>query len=62
MDRSTIVSCDCHAAATPAEYRKYRELAYREGYDAWVANPEAVRRLTCRTCGPAFRSKGRRPG
>ena len=53
MDRLTIVSCDCHAAATPAEYRKYLDPAYRERYDALQANPEAVRRRAAQIIGPS---------
>ncbi len=52
MDRLTIVSCDCHAAATPAEYREYLDPAYRERYDALQANPEAVRRRSAQIIGP----------
>ena len=53
MDRLTIVSCDCHAATTPAEYREYLEPAYPEGYDALQANPEAVRRRAAQIIGPS---------
>lgn len=59
MDRLTIVSCDCHAATTPAEYREYLEPAYPEGYDALQANPEAVRRRAAQIIGPSAPSGDR---
>ena len=38
MDPLLIVSCDCHAGATPAEYRRHLDPAFRERYDAWRAD------------------------
>ncbi len=40
-DRLLVVSCDCHAGGTPAEYRELLDPAYRERYDAWVADAAA---------------------
>jgi len=52
MDRLTLVSCDCHAAATPAEYRARLDPAYRAAYDALLANPAAVERRAAQVIGP----------
>jgi len=41
MARIPIVSCDCHAGATPAEYRSRLDPGYRERYDAWLADRAA---------------------
>lgn len=47
----TIVSCDCHAGATPAEYREYLEAAYRDRYDALLASPEILARRSAEVVG-----------
>jgi len=52
MDRLTLVSCDCHAAATPAEYRERLEPAFRSAYDAMLADVHALRRRTAQVIGP----------
>ena len=52
MDPLTIVSCDCHAAATPAVYRDYLEPAYRARYDALLADPAAIARRAAAIIGP----------
>ena len=52
MDRLTIVSCDCHAAASPVVYRDYLEAAYRARYDALLADPAAVARRAADIIGP----------
>lgn len=52
MSRLTIVSCDCHAAASPAVYRDYLEPAYRQRYDALLADPGAVARRAAQIIGP----------
>ena len=38
MDPLLIVSCDCHAGGTPDEYRRHLDPAFRERYDAWLAD------------------------
>jgi predicted TIM-barrel fold metal-dependent hydrolase len=38
MDPLLIVSCDCHAGASPDEYRAHMDPSFREGYDAWRAD------------------------
>ncbi|MEZ4334339.1 MAG: amidohydrolase family protein [Myxococcota bacterium] len=52
MDRITLVSCDCHAAATPAVYRDYLEAPFRARYDAMIADPAAVHRRATQVIGP----------
>ncbi|MBK7951575.1 MAG: amidohydrolase [Deltaproteobacteria bacterium] len=52
MDRLTIVSCDCHAAARPEVYREYLEADLRTRYDAMIASPEAVARRAAQVIGP----------
>lgn len=56
MERLTIVSCDCHAGATPDEYRDYLEPAYRDRYSAMIADPEAIRRRAADVIGPRIPS------
>jgi predicted TIM-barrel fold metal-dependent hydrolase len=41
MERLLVVSCDCHAGGSPAEYRSHLEPAFRERYDAWLADRAA---------------------
>jgi predicted TIM-barrel fold metal-dependent hydrolase len=52
MERITIVSCDCHAGATPDEYRDYLEPGYRDRYDAMMADPVAIQRRAEEVVGP----------
>ncbi len=52
MDPLTIVSCDCHAAASPAVYREYLEASFRDRYDALLADPAAVARRAAQIIGP----------
>src|SRR5262249_14324284 len=42
MDRLLVVSCDCHAGATPAAYRALLDPDLRERYDAWRADRDAL--------------------
>lgn len=51
MDRLTLVSCDCHAAASPEVYRDYLEAPFRARYDALLADPEAVARRAAQVIG-----------
>lgn len=52
MDRITLVSCDCHAAATPEVYRGYLEAPFRARYDAMLRDPAAVHRRATQVIGP----------
>ena len=36
-DRYTIISADCHAGGSHAQYREYLDPAYHEDFDAWRA-------------------------
>ena len=36
-DRYTIISADCHAGGSHAQYREYLDPQYREDFDAWRA-------------------------
>ena len=41
-DHYTIISADCHAGASHAQYREYLDPAWRDEFDAWrakYANP-----------------------
>jgi predicted TIM-barrel fold metal-dependent hydrolase len=35
MDRYTIISADCHAGGSHAQYREYLDPQYRDEFDAW---------------------------
>ena len=52
----TIVSCDCHAGAPPADYRDYLDPGYREAYDAALADGKRVQRRTAEVIGTGFMS------
>ena len=52
MDALTIVSCDCHAGASPEVYRDYLDPAYRDRYDAMLADPESIGRRAAEVIGP----------
>jgi predicted TIM-barrel fold metal-dependent hydrolase len=42
MDRYLLISADCHAGPLPDQLRPYVREAYRERYDAWVADEEGM--------------------
>jgi predicted TIM-barrel fold metal-dependent hydrolase len=52
MSNLTLVSCDCHAGATPAEYREYLDPTYRASYDEMISDPERIRRRATHLVGP----------
>ena len=54
--RLTIVSCDCHAGAPPADYRDYLDPAYRALYDQALADSDRVEQRTAQVIGSGVMS------
>lgn len=51
MDRLTLVSCDCHAGASPEVYRGYLEASFRDEYDAVLADTAGAARRVAEVIG-----------
>jgi len=46
-----IISSDCHAGATQAEYRDYLEASYRARYDSAMSDPDVIERRSVEVIG-----------
>ena len=51
MDALTLISCDCHAGASPETYREYLEADLRAPYDASIADRAGLVRRAAEVIG-----------